>query len=69
MPREALKDSIVIPLEQGLRRFSTVAEPTSVYSIVIPLEQGLRRQDGLPVASLQLHSIVIPLEQGLRHSF
>ena len=37
-------NSIVIPLEQGLRhRSKSVALGVSFYSIVIPLEQGLRQ--------------------------
>ena len=38
-------NSIVIPLEQGLRLFPTEFNISSAYSIVIPLEQGLRHGD------------------------
>ncbi len=38
----SLTNSIVIPLEQGLRHNITIAVLVVNYSIVIPLEQGLR---------------------------
>ena len=38
-----VQDSIVIPLEQGLRHTGTVDDLRILYSIVIPLEQGLRQ--------------------------
>ena len=58
--------SIVIPLEQGLRRL-TIEERRLIIldSIVIPLEQGLR-PFGLQIRHTQPHSIFIPLQQGLR---
>ena len=44
LPRtgDGLVDSIVIPLEQGLRRFNCIFRAIYTNSIVIPLEQGLR---------------------------
>ena len=67
--RWLLLDSIVIPLEQGLRPFLYfLSSSVTLDSIVIPLEQELR-QVRHAVLSLNKDSIVIPLEQGLRHIF
>ena len=61
-------NSIVIPLEQGLRLHHEDGHFLRVsHSIVIPLEQGLRLLPLLPsTVAAVLNSIVIPLEQGLR---
>ena len=60
MPTSPSKNSIVIPLEQGLRRANMLSPQAKVDSIVIPLEQGLRRVPRLQTCRQDLfycHSI------------
>ncbi len=61
-------NSIVIPLEQGLRPSVVDIVCGARNSIVIPLEQGLRHNVNFLNVCLGEDSIVIPLEQGLRLS-
>ena len=62
---EALRHSIFIPLEQGLRQTCHKQRCGQKHSIFIPLEQGLRLSVLFGVY-LVPYSIFIPLEQGLR---
>ena len=61
-----LANSIVIPLQQGLRQILNEVNLTFDDSIVIPLQQGLRQNDSSTFIANSAYSIVIPLQQGLR---